>query len=58
MTNADFRYPTPEESSALEREARRARALEVARLLKRAAGALKSFFARPAPVRVKIARHA
>jgi hypothetical protein len=56
MTN--FRYPTPEEVSALERAARKARAAEVARLTKAALVAIRSFFTRPAPVRVKIARHA
>ena len=54
----NYRYPSPEEISALEREARRARAAELARLLKVAAAGLKAFFTRPAPVRVKIARHA
>ena len=58
MTTTDFRYPTPEEVMALERKARKARADEVARLVKAAAAGIRKFFTRPAPVRVRTARHA
>ena len=58
MTDASFRYPRAEEMSAFERDARRARAAEMARLVKVGAAAVKAFFTRPAPVRVKIVRHA
>lgn len=54
-----FRYPGPEELSALERAARRARAEEVARLAKAALGGIKALFARhEGDVPVKGARHA
>ena len=58
MTTTNFRYPTPEEVMALERAARKARAEEVARLVKAAAAGIRAFFTRPAPVRVRTARHA
>ncbi len=57
MTN--FRYPTPDEVSALERAARRARAEEVARLAKAAVAGVRSLFGRAtAPVDLKGPRHA
>lgn len=57
MTN--FRYPTPEQVSALEHAARRARAEEIALLAKRAAAGVKSLFGRTAtPVPLKGPRHA
>ncbi|HYX67191.1 MAG TPA: hypothetical protein VE935_23475 [Burkholderiales bacterium] len=58
MTTNAFRYPTPEEVMALEREARKARAEEMARLVKAAAASIRTFFTRPTPVRVKTPRHA
>ncbi len=48
------RYPTSAELYALEREARRMRAAEMARLLKAAAVAIRSFFS----VRSKEMKHA
>jgi hypothetical protein len=53
------RYPTPEELYALEHEARRLRAAEVARLFKAGAAAVRSLFARIVTVRnAKGLRHA
>jgi len=46
MENDLFRYPTHAELRALEAAARRARALEMARLLRTGARALKSLAAR------------
>jgi predicted DNA-binding transcriptional regulator YafY len=45
------RYPTPEELYALEHEARRLRAAEMARLARKAADAVRSLFARIVTVR-------
>lgn len=57
MTN--FRYPTPDEVSAMERAARRARAEEVARLAKLAVAGVKALLGRgAAPVNLKGPRHA
>lgn len=54
-----FRYPTAEELYALEREARRLRATEVARLLRAGTDAVRSFFRRIVTVRnAKGLRHA
>jgi len=53
------RYPTSEELYALELEARRLRAAEVARLLHAGANAVRRLFARTASVRhAKGLRHA
>lgn len=53
------RYPTSEELYALEREARRLRAEEMARLWLAGAGAVRSLFARIVTVRnAKGLRHA
>jgi hypothetical protein len=52
------RYPTTEELYKLEREARRLRSQEVARLFAMAAAAMKSFFARFASLHAKGVRHA
>lgn len=57
----NVRYPTPAELYALDQAARRARAREIARLLRSAALAVKSLFARaPSAARVhgQVARHA
>jgi hypothetical protein len=52
MKNLNFgRYPTPEELYALEHEARRLRAAEMARLAKAGADAVRSLFARIVTVR-------
>ena len=56
MTN--FRYPAPEELSALERAARRERAEELARLTRAAIGSIKSLLSRHQDVPMKGARHA
>jgi hypothetical protein len=53
-----YRYPSIEEVQGMERAARRARAEALTRLAKAAAAGIKAFFAHPAPVRVKIPRHA
>jgi hypothetical protein len=45
------RYPTPQELYALEREARRLRALEMARLVRAGAEALRRLYARIVTVR-------
>ena len=45
------RYPTPEELYALEREARRLRAMEMARLIRAATAAVRSYFKRIVTVR-------
>jgi hypothetical protein len=50
------RYPTPQELYALEREARRLRAVEMARLFRAAGGALKGWFS--FFTGTKVARHA
>ena len=53
------RYPTQEELYALEREARRLRAQEMARLARAAGDAVRAFFARTFAVRnAKGMRHA
>jgi len=53
------RYPTIEELYALEQEARRLRALEMARLLRAGANAVRALFARIVTVRnAKGLRHA
>jgi hypothetical protein len=53
-----FRYPSIEEIEVMQRAARRARAEALASLVKAAAAGIKAFFTHPAPVRVKIPRHA
>jgi hypothetical protein len=58
MTNPSFRYPTPEELIALEREARRARAVEAARLAKAGIAGIRALFNRTEGVRIKGPRHA
>jgi hypothetical protein len=53
------RYPTSQELYALEREARRLRAMEMARLIRAATAAVRSYFKRIVTVRnAKGLRHA
>jgi hypothetical protein len=53
------RYPTPEELYAFEREARRLRAAEMARLFRAGAAKVRAIFKRTHPVRnAKGLRHA
>ena len=59
MENRQLKYPTPAELYAIEQNARRMRAAEMARVLRSLAAALKSVVARAAAApKVKGVRHA
>ena len=59
MENREFKFPTPAELYAIERNARRMRAAEMARVLRSLTAALRSVVARAAAAqKVKGVKHA